>query len=96
VSDGQSLDHLRAELLRLKTLVGADENSYAQLRSNYDAAERYARDAAASRGELEGLVAELQAEMAMLRAELSAARRQPAESDRPLLSIRFRRRAADR
>ena len=67
MGDGTELAELRAEVERLRALVGPSEQSYVDLQQDVLAARDVARGAEAAAGALRGQVAELHVELARAR-----------------------------
>jgi predicted nucleic acid-binding Zn-ribbon protein len=57
----------RAEIERLRDLVGPDERGFRDLRADLDAAREAARDAEAQAGRLRGTIAEMQVQLVRAR-----------------------------
>jgi predicted nucleic acid-binding Zn-ribbon protein len=71
------------ELRRLRSLVGHDEASYDQLRSDREAAEQVAKGAESELGQLRGRIVELEAEIEQLRARITVLADEPDDPTAP-------------
>ena len=81
-----------SELERLRELVGPSETSYAELRTDRDAARAVARDAEAEAGRLRGQIVEMSAQLSRARQDQDLLQRQIEMTGLERLADRVQRR----